>query len=300
MRSARKGVYAHGDEVVSGAEHDSSQETVQMEDVQTTTAAVPQSPFVPKQTRFAVPAGGPQKLERVIRNTTKSGKLATLVLQAPVAGSHNLTVEDVLAGSAEARQLIFNKKRWEAGDEGNAVLAKGETRVGALSAEALRMKTKPEPNEPTPLFRVELAGQPVVALYDTGANSNVISRELADLLNLRVEPLTRTKVLAYDGKVGTVSGIVRSVMVNVSGESVDDAAEGTIRLMGTMYVMPELDSHYDIILGQPFRRACRSSIGYDEGDRTVMFFTDPDTRMMIWTRPCNEEVDSAVSGNGLN
>lgn len=134
-----------------------------------------------KRMRFALP-DGPQKLERVIRGTLRSGKLASLVLQAPVGGSEDLTVEDVLTGSVETRQLIFNKKMWEQGDEGRIVLAPPSTAQQTAKTTAAAsifsvgaghfMAALPSQSSsgPLPIFPVEVAGQEVLALYDTGSN----------------------------------------------------------------------------------------------------------------------------------
>jgi hypothetical protein len=60
--------------------------------------------------------------------------------------------------------------------------------------------------------------------------------------------------------------------------------------------MKSLDDRYDMILGQPFRKAMRSTIGYDEGGNEVMCFTDPETGGEVLVRPCKVE-DLAERGH---
>jgi len=287
VRGSRRGVYVntHAEDILRREED--SQGTVQnMEGVEGSQEVRDGAPV--RRTRFAVP-DGPQKLERVIRGTAQNGKLASLVLRAPVGGSNDLTVEDVLAGSAETRMLIFNKKRWEAGDEGRAVLATSTRQesnsVSAVSAESLRLRPQYPLNEPSPMLDIDLAGQRIVALYDTGANVNAISQGIAELLNLKVDAIDRTRIVGYNGHESEVEGIVRNVVVGVNGQSLEGGADGAVRVCSAVYVMRSLDERYDMILGQPFRKALRSTIGYDEDDREVMCFTDPETNEGVLVRP---------------
>lgn len=307
MRSQRRGSYVRRDSTpISDTQpfetqptqllsHNSS-ETIPMEDVRPLNATEGRATAAPvKRTRFTLP-DGPQKLERVIRGTPRSGKLASLVLQAPVGGSNDLTVEDVLAGSAETRQLIFNKKQWEQGDEGRAILMGQATApprhtaasVSAVSARYLRAHPPPVSSEPTPTFNAELAGQQVLALYDTGSNVNVVGRNLAESFNLKIDPVPEVRVTGYTGQTTPIGGVIRNVMIGIEGEPMDSRTDGRIRVSSNVFVAGNLDPRYDIILGQPFRKETRSAIVHD-GDRgEAMHFIDPITGGEVVIRPLDD------------
>lgn len=310
-RAQRRGAYvATGGERT--AREEDSQETVQnMEDVRPTAAPEVRGNTNPRvrRARFEIPEG-PQKLERIIRGSSQQvGKLAELVLKAPVGGSTELTVEDVLAGSAETRMLIFSKKRWEAGEEGRAVLAGAATNaanlevanVNFIGEDAIHVTRTPTSSEPTPIFGVEVAGQRLLALYDTGSMVNVVSRSLAEDLKLKVQPIKRVTISSWTGAVNSVTGYIKNLVVGIKGTPQDEEAEaarGRIRVPGMVFVTEGMDKRYDLILGQPFRKTSRSGVGYDERDEDVLFFTDPVTRGEIAVRPKFLEEDSDDDDDG--
>ena len=84
-------------------------------------------------------------------------------------------------------------------------------------------------------------------MYDTGAEVNAISRKVADLLNLKVEPLKNTRIIAYIGKESVSRGIVRNVIIRVSGDPLNDISR--IRQKGSIYMIDDVDGRYNIILG---------------------------------------------------
>ena len=88
------------------------------------------------------------------------------------------------------------------------------------------------------------------ALLDTGAEVNVISRDLADQLNLPITPIRDIRAIGFTGEGDNFSGII---------EELDIKIMDYIVIIHT-FVIKVMDPKYKLILRGPYHKGSRVKI----------------------------------------
>jgi hypothetical protein len=206
-----------------------------------------------------------------------SGKrLFTALNQEKVTGARSLvksmmdskveiTIGNLLAGSGDARRLLFSAREWEANEAGPVNTAKRDVRVHAT-----RM-TIPERSffAPCPVVEVTTAEGTRSALLDSGAEINVISLAQARKMHFVITRLKDASfgIVSYRGDIDNFVGVVLDAPIEIHGT----------RAHTHVFVAETVDEEYDMILGRPWQRAADFAMWQEEDGSCVCRITDDET-----------------------
>jgi len=226
------------------------------------------SSSAPKRGRVAMhgdpPVVGKEKLSKVLGRMNGPEKLANLLLNQRV---ENVTVQGILSGSADVRRILFSKKEWEYDEDRDAVSATGPlNRVSAVRMDepsALTGYKSVKYQTSCPVLHVETRLGMKEALLDTGAEVNVMSRAMAEALELPIDRPPLVHGISFDGATQRFTGVIRELDVKVLDVVV------TVH----MFVAEVVDPKYSMILGNPYLSGARAEIHRDgEGNCLVRLF----------------------------
>jgi hypothetical protein len=192
----------------------------------------------------------------------------------------NLTMGDLLAGSGDARRLLFSAREWESNEGG--LTNTGTTRKTPLKVSSARVplvsSTKTAENErsffaPSPQVDIMTPDGQRPALLDTGAEINVISLDMARKMRLVITRLDDAKlgIMSYRGDVDNFVGVVCDAPITVHG----------IRTRAHIFVAKAVDEEYCMILGRPWQISAESAI-WQMGDGSCQCrITDEETGRQV-------------------
>jgi len=129
----------------------------------------------------------------------------------------------------------------------------------------------------TPKVKVSLdQSEGVTALLDTGAEVNVMTQDLADMLELPIRPEGQMVLVSHTGDVAPFIGVCENVRVRI----------GRVEIDQHFFVIPT--GEHPLVLGQPFSYASR--LTYDYADqKQYAVITDRNSMSKIRVRVSNRE-----------
>ena len=159
----------------------------------------------------------------------------------------DITFREILSCSNALQRLVFRNL----GEEGSALERTQEARLSSICTGIEQSYTAL-----TPKLRCELnRSRETIALLDTGAEINVITRDLADEAGLIVRPDPQIVLVAYTGDRKRFDGICKNVLVSVSG----------IEVLQHIFVVDS--GEHSLLLGQPFAYASSLTFEYGRGSQ---------------------------------
>jgi hypothetical protein len=227
--------------------------------------------------------------ERREKRDASGKRLFTALNQEKITGARSLvksmmdskveiTIGNLLAGSGDARRLLFSAREWEANEQGPVNTARRETgvpiRVNAARA-TQSSATERSFFAPCPVVDITTEGGPRSALLDTGAEINVISLAQARKMHFVITRLNDAKfgIVSYRGDMDSFVGVVCDAPIEIHGTVAHTH----------VFVAKTVDEEYDMILGRPWQRAaefamwqeadgsCQCRIADDETGKQVEF-----------------------------
>ena len=123
-------------------------------------------------------------------------------------------------------------------------------------------------NSPLIYLRVEIEGQPITAIIDTGSQLNVVNRKYLSVIN---RPIDFTKIMRMNdanGGEGELRGLVSNVTLKC----------GAVTMAANLFVGDKVP--FNLLLGRPWQIENMVSIE-EEIDGTYLLFRDAETQ-----QPC--------------
>lgn len=271
--------------------HGLNDEDVAMEideaDIETDIAEV--APSVEASAAEQITPASSSVKERREKRDAAGKRLFTALNQEKITGARSLvksmmdskveiTIGNLLAGSGDARRLLFSAREWEANEKGPVNTIRRET-AAPIRVNATRMSSPTVPERsyfaPCPVVDITTEDGPRSALLDTGAEINVMSLAQARKMHLVITRLNDIKfgIVSYRGDVDSFVGVVCDAPIEIHGTVAHTH----------VFVAKTVDEEYDMILGRPWQRAadfamwqeadgsCQCRIADDETDKQVEF-----------------------------
>jgi hypothetical protein len=152
---------------------------------------------------------------------------------------------------------------WEEGYIGqpSPELANPEWTDGMVARAAESEGRRDQAVASTGTLTIRVDGRDIIAMVDSGAEMNMVTPQLADVLRnsyAEDESGKRMQMKNVSGVINSLKGRFNDIPIEVGGH----------RLVQTLFVGDQWDSHFEMILGQSFLRkyACEMSWCEDDGD----------------------------------
>ena len=218
-----------------------------------------------------------EKLEQVLKEKGNSVRLLNKILETPL----QLSLGDVLSNSSELRSALF--KGIPKGSQNGAF----HVRSAAIQDEREKVqhtmdRIRDLRSSGCPYLKVKVNGEPVDALWDTGAEVSVISEQWAEALQLPVSHNVRINMKGIGGSNENVNGCAEDVSIHF----------GHLEYPTSLFVVQGIDPD-TFVLGRPLQRATRAKMSdaRSESRHPVFEFTSLDGR---------EKVSMTASGRVAN
>ena len=186
-----------------------------------------------------------RKLADIIKDDAQPNKLMKKILDQPVEG---ITVKDLLSCSDALQKLFFKKTEEESSSVKVSLLTMGELEVPE-ETDTLGFAHRFYAVE-TPKAIVSLAGQPIKALLDSGAEICMMTLETLNRCGLPMRSDPKLHVISATGDKAFFEGVCEDAEVNLGGI--------TVRV--PIFVTKNGD--HDLILGTPYERRAMLSSPY--------------------------------------
>ena len=120
------------------------------------------------------------------------------------------------------------------------------------------------------------------ALLDSGIEINVMSRDMADELELPISPTKLVRsAIEYKGQTGEAfAGVIENLLINVGG----------VEVTTHVFVAKVMDPQYRLILGTPYQIAARMEMIRRDSGVCVVTLRDQETSKVIKTHATEAEV----------
>ena len=215
-----------------------------------------------------------EKLQKTFAEVDGADRLVQMCLEAELP--EKLKVKHVMSGSAEARDKWYKGRGWQydlqserfvQGNRSGAKIGKVSDSENGIRMDALGDK-RPVRNpylEKCPYISILTRTGYENALLDTGAEINVMSRDLMMELGLQrslVPAKVVSRPIGWEGKAGEqFLGMLEGLWIHCAG----------VECRTHVYVANTLDPSYRLILGAPYQVASRAVIlRNDDGDCDVI------------------------------
>jgi hypothetical protein len=216
-------------------------------------------------------------------------KLMTALNQDKVTGARQLvksmmnskvevTIGNLLAGSGEARKLLFSAKEWETNESGPM---NTEMKQTPLRMNSVHMRTSGENVAaqersffaPCPEVDITTPKGTSPALLDTGAEINVISLDMARKMKYVITRMDDIQlgIMSYKGDVDNFVGVVCDAPIEVQG----------VRNKTHIFVARSVDEQYCMILVRPWQIASEAAIWQLADGTCVCRLTDEETGKQV-------------------
>ena len=188
--------------------------------------------------------GNREKLEQALKERGNSVQLINKIMDMPVS----LPLGDILSNSGELRSALF--RGVPKGGQGESF----HVRSAALGDEGDRVRATMQRIRDVrsygcPYLKVRVNGEPVDALWDTGAEVSVVSEEWADTLQLPISRNVKINMKGIGGSNEDVTGCAENVPVQF----------GHLEYPTSLFVVRGMDPD-TFVLGRPLQRATRAKM----------------------------------------
>ena len=186
--------------------------------------------------------GNREKLEQALKERGNSVQLINKIMDMPVS----LPLGDILSNSGELRSALF--RGVPKGGQGGSF----HVRSAALGDEGDRVRATMQRIRDVrsygcPYLRVRVNGEPVDALWDTGAEVSVVSEKWADTLQLPISRNVKINMKGIGGSNEDVTGCAENVPIQF----------GHLEYPTSLFVVRGMDPD-TFVLGRPLQRATRA------------------------------------------
>lgn len=223
-----------------------------------------------------------EKLQKVLSKTNTSAKLVDRALDAEVP---NVKIREMLETSKDFRDEWFSRKAWYYDQQTDQVMHHLDKKQPAPRGSAAQnKKNAPAPvtlaahqasvsvqNEyfrRSPYILVKTVTGQERALVDTGAEINVMSRDLMEEMGLQSEVVPTkyiSNAISFEGSAGAnFLGMIENLLIQAGG----------VEAVTHVYIASTMDPAYRLILGMPFQQASNCGVYHKPDKSCVVQVTD--------------------------
>jgi hypothetical protein len=248
-----------------------------LEHEQDNVSTVPQKTDANKDDKTGTTSTGGKRLVTALNQDKVTG--ARSLVKSMMDSKVEITIGNLLAGSGDARRLLFSAREWESNEEGLTNTGARKTPLKVSSARIPIISTTQVAERersffaPSPSVEITTPDGPRPALLDTGAEINVISLDMARKMRLVITRLDDAKlgIMSYRGDVDSFVGVVCDAPIEVHG----------VRTRTHIFVAKTVDEEYCMILGRPWQISAECAIWQMDDGSCECRITDEETDRQV-------------------